>query len=152
MKSTDVHSSDQIQVFFLKLFPGYFFRRPTEFGIMFFRHLECVSFATTFLCVFFPPIQKMLHVKVASHVFRQSSKVTLSKKKSFKHRHIIYLQIVLLEISTRICRQRIKEKNDDVRTNPMTLQTKQHFFPEISPGHGCHVPACASSIQGVLSG
>ena len=65
-----------------KLFPR-FFRRPTEFGIIFFPSPGVVFFAATILVyVFFcRPCQKMLHVKVASHFFRQSSKVTLSNKK-----------------------------------------------------------------------
>ena len=49
-----------------------FFPSP---GVVFFC---CNNFGVCFFC---RSCQKMLHVKVASHFFRQSSKVTLSNKK-----------------------------------------------------------------------
>ena len=41
-----------------------------------------------------------------------------------------------------------KKKTDDIRTNPMPLPNKNDIFLPPLPGHGCHVPASASTIQG----
>lgn len=121
-----------------------------------FRHLGCVFLLQQFLCVFFPPIPKNAPCQSGFTFFPPIMKGNSFQKQILQASpyHLPSDCFVgnLHKNWQAVNKKGLKRKNDDVRTNPMTLQTKRRFFGEISPGHGCHVPACASSIQGVLPG
>lgn len=107
------------------------------------RHqgVSCFFAAVQFSCFFVQ--QKCSISKWLACFGSQSSKVTLSN---------INLSPCHLPSDCFVGNLHQQGNNDGLRTIPMTLQQTSTFFGENSPGHGCHVPACASSIQGVLPG